>query len=153
MSIVNKKRTSLLNKKNASILKEKIPHWKTFIRTDLPVVIYHSTCGGGEECITACPYHLKIWEMQEMEVPFFGINPAPRKRPVMINPELCTNCYICVEACPTGSLVKQADFPIKYPGWKTTWYLLKLSFKKRYGLIFTLNKKHIKAFLRNNFHK
>jgi len=128
-----------------------IKHWTSFPQKDQAVIIHFPTCGGGEECITVCPHHEKIWEMKEMDVSFFGVHTTARKRPVMKNTELCSKCYLCVEACPTGSLVISKEYPIKNPAWKTTWYLIKLFFKKRYGLLFILNKKHVKAFLRNNF--
>jgi len=128
-------------------------NWNIFIDKKAPVIIHYPTCGGGEECITACPYHQKIWEMKEMNVSLFGIRTTKRKRPVMINTDLCSKCYLCVDACPTGSLVVSNKYPIKYPAWKTVWYLFKLIFKKRYGLIFTLSKKHMRAFLRNNFQR
>jgi len=129
----------------------KIKNWNIFVRKNEPISIHYPTCGGGEECITVCPHHEKIWEMQEMNVSFFGIHTTARKRPIMKNPDLCNKCYICVEACPTGSLVLSAKYPIKNPAWKTVWYLLKLPFKKSYGLLFILTKKHIKAFFKNNF--
>ncbi|MDK2373379.1 MAG: hypothetical protein QI197_08400 [Candidatus Korarchaeota archaeon] len=35
-------------------------HWHEFVRRDAPLVIYYPACGGGEECMTACPFSSEV---------------------------------------------------------------------------------------------
>ncbi|MGQ4891487.1 MAG: 4Fe-4S dicluster domain-containing protein [Candidatus Njordarchaeia archaeon] len=129
-----------------------IKHWKEYyedMMENKPLVIYYPTCGGGEECITACPFKDKIWGVETMNVSLFGIFERPRKRPVMKNPQNCMGCYLCVEACPTGAL-KPREKPHKHPYLSLIYNLLKLPFKKRYNIKFVLRKEHVEKFLKNN---
>jgi ferredoxin len=132
---------------------DKIKHWTYYLNEKSPLQIFYPTCGGGEECITACPFKDKIWELKPMNVSLFGFKQDIRYRPVITNPDACKQCFICINACPTGALVKTQDYPIKHPWLKLTWYSVKLFFKKKYGLKYTLNHKHLVAFLKNNFEK
>ncbi|NPA75181.1 MAG: ferredoxin family protein [Euryarchaeota archaeon] len=127
------------------------PDWREFenLQKNAPLHIYYPLCGGGEECISACPFGDKIWTVKEMKVSMFGFKYAPRRRPVMAHPELCRRCNICVEACPTGAL-KPAGVEIKHPGFVLLYNTLKLPFKKRYGLKFVFREEHKEKFVRNN---
>ncbi len=128
-----------------------IKHWSKFVNISHPLVIYYPACGGGEECITACPFKDKIWDLEPMNVSLFGIKEDIRYRPVMKNPEACKECYLCVEACPTGALVLPKDYPIKHPILNTLKVMALVPFRKRYGLKYTLNYRHLVAFMKNNF--
>ncbi len=128
------------------------PHWREYVKED-PLVIYYPACGGGEECMTACPFSSEVWGLRTMRVSLFGLVDGPR-RPVMVNPEACRRCYICVQACPTGALrVNEGDaFHSKCVEVLIFMYnVLKLPFKRRYGVRFVFRREHIRRFLRNNF--
>ncbi len=114
-----------------------------------PLIIYYPLCGGGEECITACPFADKIWEVTEIRVSLFGFNEKVRRRPVMVNPELCRKCNICVQACPTGAL-RPVNNPVRCPAITLMYNTLKLPFKKKYGIKFVFRKEHGEKFRRNN---
>jgi len=130
-----------------------VPSWRHYyekaINEKHPLIIYYPTCGGGDECITACPYGDKIWGHTLMRVKLFGFNEKPRLRPIMINPDLCKGCLLCVEACPTGALAPR-DKPLKHPWLRLLIKAAKLPFKKRYGLRYVFRKEHINRFKKNN---
>ncbi len=128
-----------------------IKHWTEFIDTSGPLVIYYPACGGGEECITACPFKDKVWTLELMNVSLFGVKEDVRHRPVIKDPQACKKCYLCIEACPTGALVKPEDYPIKHPVARTLKVMASVPFRKRYGLKYTLNYPHLVAFMKNNF--
>ncbi len=127
------------------------PDWREYakLQENAPLQIYYPLCGGGEECITACPFGDRIWTVKDMKVSLFGFKYAPRKRPVMIHPDMCRKCNICVEACPTGAL-QPAGTQIKHPGLVLLHSTLKLPFKKRYGLKFVFRAEHRDKFIKNN---
>ncbi len=114
-----------------------------------PLTIYYPICGGGEECITVCPYGEKIWKVEPMKVPLFGFKEKVRFRPVMVNPEPCKGCNICVDACPTGAL-RPKDKPVKYPVLTLIYNTLKLPFKEKYGIKFVFREEHAEKFRKNN---
>jgi len=129
------------------------PHWREFVRKDAPLVIYYPACGGGEECITACPFSTEVWGIETMRAPLFGLGDGVRRRPVMVNPEACRRCYICVQACPTGALRinREGAFHSRCLEALILLYnALKLPFKRRYGVRFVFRREHLQRFLRNN---
>ncbi len=129
-----------------------VPHWKKYyeyLQKRAPLIIYYPLCGGGEECITACPFADKIWEIKEMKVSLFGFKEKTRKRPIMAHPEFCRRCNICVEACPTGAL-RPVEKPVRCPATTLLWNTLKLPFKNRYGIKFVFREEHAEKFRRNN---
>lgn len=130
-----------------------VPSWHTFykkMKESAPFVIYYPICGGGDECITACPYGDKIWSHAMMRVSLFGVNEKPRLRPIMAHPELCRGCQLCVAACPTGALMP-AEKAQGRPWLRLIVNILRLPFKKRYGLRYVLRSDHVEKFRRNNF--
>jgi len=131
-------------------------HWREFVRRDAPLLIYYPACGGGEECMTACPFSSEVWELRTMRVSLFGVSEKPRRRPVMANPEACRRCYVCVQACPTGALrVNDGNGRVFHNRCVEALILiynaLKLPFKRKYGVRFVFRREHIRRFLRNNF--
>ncbi|MBO8175580.1 MAG: ferredoxin family protein [Thermococcus sp.] len=126
--------------------------WREYyerMKQKAPLTIYYPICGGGEECITACPYGEKIWDVKPMKVSLFGFNEKVRLRPVMKNPELCKECYLCVEACPTGAL-RPGDKSVKHPFLTLVYNTLKLPFKKKYNIKFVFRPEHVEKFKHNN---
>ncbi len=129
-----------------------IMDWKFYenkMKNTSPFVIDYPICGGGEECITACPKGREIWSVELMSVSMFGKDKRNRLRPVMVHPELCTNCNICLQACPTGAL-RPKNKPVKCRFLTVLFNTVKLFFKKKYNAKFVFSKEHAKAFRRNN---
>ena len=129
-----------------------VKHWFEYynlMKHSTPFIIQYPICGGGEECITACPFGDKIWKVQLMNVSLFGFREEPRFRPVMANHSLCKGCQLCVQACPTGAL-RPKEKPIKHTFLTLLYNMLKLPFKKRFNIRFVLRKEHIEKFLKNN---
>ncbi|NPA84583.1 MAG: ferredoxin family protein [Crenarchaeota archaeon] len=127
-------------------------HWSYYfkrMKEEATLVIYYPTCGGGEECITACPQKDKVWTVVPMKVSLFGAREKVRRRPFMVHPENCLMCYLCAQACPTGSIFKKGE-EVKHPYLRLAKEALRLPFKKRYNLAFILRKEHIEKFKRNN---
>ena len=82
---------------------EAVRDWKHYyeeMMAKAPLVIYYPTCGGGEECITACPFADKVWTLVPMKVSLFRFGYRVRLRPYMAHPENCRRCYLCLSACP-----------------------------------------------------
>ncbi len=129
-------------------------HWREVLRRDAPLLIYYPACGGGEECITACPFSNEVWKLETIKVTLFGVSEKPRRRPVMVNPEACRRCYVCVQACPTGAL-RVNDGRVFHGRCREALVLIynvfKLPFKRKYGVRFVFKRAHIRRFLRNNF--
>ncbi len=129
-----------------------VPDWKHYhehMRENCPITIHYPTCGGGEECITVCPRGGEIWSVKPTKVSLFGRAYKVRLRPVMVKPELCLQCYLCVEACPTGAL-RRADDPMRHPYITLLYNSIKLFFKGRYGVRFVFRREHREKFRRNN---
>ncbi|WP_456365621.1 4Fe-4S dicluster domain-containing protein [Thermococcus sp.] len=129
------------------------PDWKEYyerMKEASPLVIHYPICGGGDECISACPFSEEIWEVVPMKVSLFGVGYRVRLRPFMKNPEACRRCYICVQACPTGAL-RPAESPVRHPALTFIKSTLALPFKKKYGLSFVFRKEHVERFKRNNW--
>ena len=133
----------------------KLKDWRNFADDKAPLVIYYPACGGGEECITACPRGKEIWDVKPMKTTLFGFKKQVRYRPVMVRLDLCRRCYLCVRACPTGAIrINNGGkvFSNRFvEALRLLWNLIKLPFKKRYGLKFVLREEHIERFRRNNF--
>ncbi len=128
------------------------PDWREYYREmekSSPLLIRYPLCGGGEECITACPYGESIWAVKPMKVSLFGVREKVRLRPVMVNPGLCRNCQLCVEACPTGAL-RPVDNPVKHPFLTLAYNTLRLPFKGKYNVKFVFRKEHVERFRKNN---
>lgn len=128
------------------------PDWREYYREmekSSPLLIHYPLCGGGEECITACPYGESIWAVKPMKVSLFGVREKVRLRPVMVNPGLCRNCQLCVEACPTGAL-RPVDNPVKHPFLTLAYNTLRLPFKGKYNVKFVFRKEHVERFRKNN---
>ena len=119
------------------------PDWKEYVYRQAPLLIYYPICGGGEECITACPQKEKIWKIKSMKVPFVMMEYKVRLRPVLTNPDECKRCYLCVKACPTGALRTKEKYPPKHQYLTLIYNILKLPFKKKYGLKFTFSREHL----------
>jgi NAD-dependent dihydropyrimidine dehydrogenase PreA subunit len=131
---------------------DKIHDWKIYYRKMVEsgkLSIDYPICGGGEECITACPKGDKIWKVVPMEVSLMGIKKKTRMRPFMVRPELCEGCNICVQACPTGAL-RPASKPVKSRVVTVFVNTVKLPFKKKYNAKFVFREEHKAAFLKNN---
>ncbi|WP_238516180.1 4Fe-4S dicluster domain-containing protein [Thermococcus gammatolerans] len=129
--------------------------WRVYherMKETAPLTIHYPLCGGGEECISACPFGEEIWEVVPMRVSLFGLGYKVRLRPYMAHPEKCRKCYICVEACPTGALTP-VDRPVRHPAFVFIYNALKLPFKKRYGVKFVFRREHVEKFKRNNWPK
>ncbi len=135
---------------------EEAPSWRyyyQYMRENTPFVIYYPTCGGGDECISACPYGDKIWETRPMRVKLLGLGKETiRYRPVMVHPELCKRCMLCVQACPTGALSPKEKEP-RHHWLRLLIEALRLPFKKRYGIRYVFRKEHRERFVRNNWPK
>ncbi len=126
-------------------------HYYRYMRENTPFIIYYPACGGGDECILACPYGDRIWETRPMRVKLFGLGEEKvRYRPVMVHPELCKGCMLCVQACPTGALAPKEREP-RHPWLRMLLETLRLPFKKRYGLRYVFRKEHRERFVRNNW--
>ncbi len=130
--------------------------WRYYYRYMLentPFIIHYPTCGGGDECILACPYGSLIWDTKPMKLRVLGLGSKKiRYRPVMVHPELCRRCMLCVQACPTGALVPKDREP-EHPWLRMTLEILRLPFKKRYGLRYVFRKEHRIRFVKNNWPK
>ncbi len=125
-------------------------HYYEEMKRKAPLIIYYPLCGGGEECISVCPYADKVWTLVPMRVRLFGLGGyRVRLRPYMAHPEHCKRCYLCLAACPTGALMR-ADSPAKHPGLRFLATLAKLPFRKRYSIRFVFRREHIERFKRNN---
>ncbi len=133
-------------------VQSEVPDWREYyeeMKEKCPLTVYYPICGGGEECITACPWGDSIWEVKPMKTPMFGRGYRVRLRPVMVRPELCRKCNICVEACPTGAL-RPVDNPVRHPYLTLLYNSIKLFFKKRYGFRFVFRDEHKEKFRKNN---
>jgi len=124
--------------------------WFEAMLREAPVAIYYPICGGAAECVTACPQGWRIWELKPMKTPFLSFGYRVRLRPVMVRPELCRKCFECVKACPTGAIRPSTEGPPKHPTLTLLKNLLKLPFKKRYGLRFLMREEHKEAFKKAN---
>ena len=131
---------------------EQVKDWQyyyEYMKRNAPLAIYYPICGGGEECISVCPYGHEIWDVVPMTTPMFGVKPKKRYRPVMIHPEKCRKCYLCIQACPTGALHRSEE-ELKHPMLTLLKNTLKLFFKKRYGLKWVFREEHREKFKKNN---
>ncbi len=135
------------------IIMEKGPrnwyHYYELMKNNAPLTIYYPICGGGEECISVCLYGHEIWEVVQMITPMFGGKPRARLRPFMAHPEKCRQCYLCVQACPTGAL-HRSDQEIRHPIFTLIKNSVKLFFKKRYGVKWVFRREHREKFRKNN---
>ncbi len=131
---------------------EEVKDWKFYhqkMKKGNKFLIDYPICGGGEECITACPKGKEIWNVVSMEVSLMGLKKKPRRRPFMVHPELCEGCNICVKACPTGALTPVSK-PVRCRFFTVLYNSVKLPFKKQYSAKFVFREEHKEAFLRNN---
>ncbi len=124
-------------------------YYYELMKNNAPLTIYYPICGGGEECISVCPYGYEIWEIVPMITPMFGGKPRIRLRPYMAHPEKCLRCYICLQACPTGAL-HRSDQEIRHPMLTLLKNSVKLFFKKRYGAKWVFRREHREKFRKNN---
>lgn len=93
------------------MLKNKLDNSNCSDRTEklMPIVNFNS-CGGKEDCVAVCPYH--VIEMQpiskedkaklnlkgQIKTFFF------KQKAYVINPEQCHACGLCIEACPEKAI-------------------------------------------------
>ncbi len=114
------------------------------------LTIYYAACGGGEECITACPRGDEVWEVRPVRANFFWLPERTLPRPVVAHPELCLGCLICLQACPTGALRLGPSERGPLEVLRLLWNLIRLPLKGRFGVRYTLSRRHLERFLRNN---
>ena len=127
-------------------------HWRELYDPAAPLAIYYPSCGGGEECIAACPRGSEIWRVVPVRVSLLGFREAERCRPLMVRPDLCMGCMLCVQACPTGALRPNGPRVFGSPlveALRLLRSLAALPFKGRFGLRWTFRREHVERFRRN----